>query len=178
VTAAPDIDAALKVIFTNLGPTKTNDYNITAGGYYVTGPTNGVGTSEQSIALPFTPKGNSHVSQLQAAIGYISGTKLVTLGLYSDASGVVGTLLAGGSSTKIPLEAVCCQLVSVNITSTAVTAGTQYWIVATSDDVNGPDLAAVWQPSNTANTGGNVALGGWFTFSNLLPAGAAAGTIP
>lgn len=178
ITPAGDIDAALKVIFTNLGPTKTNYYNITAGGYYVTGPTNTVGASEQAIALPFTPKGNSHVTQLQAAIGYISGTSLVNLALYSDASGVVGTLLAQGTSTKIPTSGACCQVVSVNIPSTAVTAGTQYWIVASSDDVNGPDLASVWQPTNTANTGGNVALGGWFTFSNLLPAGAAAGTVP
>jgi hypothetical protein len=59
-----------------------------------------------------------------------------------------------------------------------VTAGTQYWIVASSDDTHGPDLEAVWQASNDANTAANVAQGGFFTFSNNWPAGAAKGTIP
>jgi hypothetical protein len=118
------------------------------------------------------------VTALQVAVGWISGTKLVDVGLYSDNAGVVGTALATGHSTHLPTFGSCCQLVTVNIASTAVTAGTQYWIVANSDDTNGPDLAAVWQSSNDANTGGDVALGGWFTFSNNLPAAAAKGTVP
>jgi hypothetical protein len=59
-----------------------------------------------------------------------------------------------------------------------VTKGTQYWIVATSDDTNAPDFEGVWQSSNHAETGADVALGGWFSFSNNLPAAAASGTIP
>ncbi len=177
VTPTKDTPPALRTIFTNLGPTATDDYNDTTG-YYVTGPTNSVGTSEQAIALPFTPKANSHVTALQVAVGWISGTKLVDVGLYSDNAGVVGTALATGHSTHLPAFGSCCQLVTVNIASTAVTAGTQYWIVANSDDTNGPDLTAVWQSSNDTNTGADVALGGWFTFSNNWPAGAAKGTIP
>ena len=178
VIPAEDINAALKTIFTNLGPTKTNFYNSHTGGDLVAGPTNSGGYSEQWIGIPFTPKQNAHVSQLQAALGYVSGTSLVNLGLYSDASGAVGTLLAQGSSTSIPTDGTCCQVVTVTIASTAVIAGTQYWIVATPDDVNAPSLFAIWQPSNTANYGFNDAQAGWSTSSNVWPAGAAAGTIP
>jgi hypothetical protein len=177
VTPTKDTPPALRTIFTNLGPTATDNYNDTTG-YYVTGPTNSVSVSEQAIALPFTPKADSHVTVLQVAVGWISGTKLVDVGLYSDNAGVVGTALATGHSTHLPTFGSCCQLVTVNIPSTAVTAGTQYWIVASSDDTNGPDLTAVWQSSNDANTGANEALAGWFTFSNNLPAGAAKGTVP
>jgi hypothetical protein len=177
ITPAKDTPPALRTIYSNLGPTATDDYNDTTG-YYVTGPTNAVNGTEQAIALPFTPKVSAHVTGLQAAIGWISGTKLVDIGLYSDNSGVVGTLLASGHSTHLPTFGSCCQLVTITIPSTAVTAGTQYWIVASSDDTNGPDLASVWQSSNDVNTGGNVSLGGWFTFSNNWPAGAAKGTVP
>jgi hypothetical protein len=169
--------AALSTIFTNLGPNATDNYNDTTG-YYVLGPSNSVALSEQWIALPFTPKQNAHVSQLRVAVGWISGTKKIIVGLYSDSSGTVGTLLAQAETGNIPTDATCCQTANVNITSTAVTKGTQYWIVVTSDDTHAPDFTGVWQSSNDANTAGDVALGGWFTFSNNLPAGAAFGTIP
>jgi len=169
---------ALKTIFTDFGPTTTDYFNDTTG-YYVLGPTNSVGDSEQWVGLPFTPKANATVTQLQAAIGIISGTAVVDIGLYSDASGTVGTLIAGGHSTKIPAFGACCTVVSVNIPATAVVAGTQYWIVATSDDTHGPDFTGVWQASNVyPNVAANEAAGSWFTFSANIPAGAAKGTIP
>jgi hypothetical protein len=177
ITPAKSTPPALQTIYTNLGPTATDFYNDTTG-YYVTGPTNSGLISEQAIALPFTPRASAHVTALQAAIGWISGTTLVDVSLYSDNLGQVGTLLASGHSAHLPTFGTCCTTVNVNIPSTAVTAGTQYWIVATSDDVHAPTLEAVWQSSNDANTAANVALGGWFTFSNNWPAGAAKGTIP
>jgi len=176
-TPAEKAPATLKVIFSNLGPSASDDYNDTTG-YYVLGPDNSVGLSEQYIALPFTPAKNSHVEELQVAVGWISGTSLVDVGLYSDAAGVVGSPLATGQSTKIPTFGTCCQLVSVKIPSTAVAAGTQYWIVASTNDTKAPDFTGVFQASNQSNIGGNVALAGWFTFSGNVPAAAAQGTIP
>lgn len=169
--------AGLKVIYSNLGPTATNDYNDTEG-YYVLGPSNSVGDPEQWIGIPFTPKANAHVEVLQAAIGWESGTKVVDLGLYSDNAGVVGTVLASGHSTQIPTFGTCCQVVTVSITSTAVTAGTQYWLVATSDDTHAPNFTGVFQSSNQANIGYNVGQAGWGTFNAEVPAGAVRGTIP
>jgi hypothetical protein len=177
VTPAQPTPATLKTIFTNLGPSKTDDYNDTAG-LYIMGPTNSFGDSEQADAVPFTPKSNSHVTQLQVAVGWISGTKKVVVGLYSDASGTAGTLLASGSSTSIPDFGACCTLVVVTIPSTAVTAGTQYWIGASTDDTNAPDFAGVFEASNNATTSADVGLTGWFAFSNIWPAAAAFGTTP
>jgi len=176
VTPAQETPATLQTIYTDFGPTTTDYYNDTTG-YYVLGPDNTVGDTQQAIGLPFTPKADAHVTQLQAAIGYISGTSAVDIGLYSDASGTPGTLLAAGHSTTIPDFGACCTVVSVNIVSTAVTAGTQYWIVASSD-THGPDFGGVWQASNLYNIAGNESDSGWFTFSANVPAGAAKGTVP
>ena len=162
--------SALKVIFSNIGPNTT--------GYYVLGPDNSVGLSEQGIGVPFTPRTASHVSELLVGVQWISGTKLVNVGLYSDSGGTVGTLLASGQSGAIPTFGTCCQVVDVTIPSTAVSGGTQYWIVATSDDTNGPDFTGVFVASNLANISGNEAQSGWFSFTTNTPAAAAKGTIP
>jgi hypothetical protein len=180
--SGPRIPAAksapkLTTIFSNLGPNSTDAYNDTTG-YYVLGPTNSVGLSEQWIGVPFIPAANSHVQQLQLAVGWISGTSLVNVGLYSDNGGTVGTALATGRSSTIPVFGACCQLVTVNIRSTAVTAGTQYWIVASTDDKNAPDFTGVFQASNLAVISGNEAVSGWFSFTTNTPAAAARGTVP
>jgi hypothetical protein len=177
VTPTRAVPAALKVIFSNLGPTSTNNYNDTTG-YYILGPNNSVGFGEQWVAVPFIPKANSHVSALQVAVGWISGTKDVVVGLYSDNAGTVGTLLASASATHIPAFGSCCGLTGVQFTSTAVTAGTQYWIGVTTDDTAAPDFTGVAESSNQADTAYNPANTSWITFSNNLPAAAAYGTIP
>ena len=107
-----------------------------------------------------------------------SGTKQMIVGLYSDNAGTVGTLLASATVINMGNFGTCCQLAFATIPSTAVSAGTQYWIGVTSDDVNAPDFAGVFESSNTANTAADVAQGGWFSFSNNWPAGAVRGTIP
>ncbi|HEX3822760.1 MAG TPA: hypothetical protein VHW45_20685 [Candidatus Sulfotelmatobacter sp.] len=176
-TAAPTTPPKLTTIFSNLGPTPTNAYNDTTG-YYVLGPTNSVGLPEQAIGVPFIPATTSHVKQLQVAVGWISGTELVNVGLYSDNGGTVGTLLAGGEASIMPAFGTCCNLVTVNISTTTVTAGTQYWIVASSDDTNAPDFTAVFQASNLAIIAGDVGLEGWSSFTTNTPAAAAKGTVP
>lgn len=156
-------------IFTNLGPSSTNLYNDTTG-YYVLAPTNSVGLGEQWIGLQFTPKTNVSATLLVAAVGSISGTNRVDIGLYTDAGGTVGTLLAAGASTNIPVFGTCCGLVEVLIPSTALTAGTPYWIAATTDDTNAPDFTGVFQSTNQSNIAFNPAQGGWFPFSGNVPA--------
>lgn len=161
--------ASHPVIWTNMGPSFSNLYNDTTG-YYVLGPNNSVGLSEQWIGLPFTPSKNVSATELVAAIGIETGTSLVDVGLYSDSGGTVGTLIAGGHSTKIPLFGTCCGVVEVTIPSTALTAGTQYWIAATSDDTNAPDFTGVFESSNQSTIAGDVGQGGWFPFSGNVPA--------
>lgn len=166
----------LATIFSNLGPTSSDAYNDTYG-YYVLGPDNSIGDSEQYIAVPFTPKSNSTVEVLQVAVGYISGNNAVIVGLYSDSSGAVGTLLASREYRNVPNFGACCQLVTVEITPTAVTAGTQYWIGVSTDDTHAPNFTGVFESSNSATTAYNPAQEGWFTFSNGWPAAGAYGSI-
>jgi hypothetical protein len=165
----------LQLIYSNLG-TGTSVYNDTTG-YYVTGTTSDILGTDQWIGLPFTPKSASHATAVEAAIGYEDGTERVILAIYSDNAGTPGTLLASGASSTIPTFGTCCQLVKVKIASTALTAGTQYWLVAMADDTNAPDLTSVWQSTNQ-NIAGDVSQAGWFTFGANVPAGAVAGTIP
>jgi len=156
-------------IYTNLGPSTSNLYNDTTG-YYVLGPSNSVGLGEQWIGLQFTPRTNTSATLLVAAVGIISGTSRVDVGLYTDAAGTVGTLLAGGASTKIPAFGTCCGVVEVLIPATALTAGTPYWIAATTDDTNAPDFTGVFESTNQSNIAFDPALSGWFPFSGNVPA--------
>jgi len=166
-------------IFTNLTTDPLNLYNALEGGYYVAGPTNGVISGSQWIGLPFKTKTAAVTAKsLQAAIGWISGTKQVKLSIYTDAGGVVGTRLGGGATTTIPDLGVCCALTVVNVPAgIALAASTNYWLVAESS-AGGPDLLGAWQYTNFYNPGGNVSAGGWFTFSNLVPAAKITGTVP
>lgn len=176
--SSSDIANANVTIFSNLGPTTTNMYNAAAGGYYVCGTACAALATDQWIGVQFYNKAADHATTLQAAIGYDSGTKKVILGLYTDNAGVVGTMLAQATATRIPNTGTCCQVVQVTIPSTALTAGTNYWVVASADDTTASDFEGVWQASNQANIGGDVSQGGWFTFSGLVPAFAVKGTNP
>jgi len=164
-----------KTIFSNFGPSLTNSYNPSTG-YYVLGPNNSVGLGEQWIGLPFTPLKNSSATIISAAIGVETGYHAVNLGIYSDNSGTVGTLLASSEATKIPAFGTCCQTVNVEIPATALTAGTQYWIVATTDDVNAPNFTGVWMSTNSSTISYNPSQEGWFDFSGNVPAAAVKGT--
>jgi hypothetical protein len=165
------------VIYTNMGPTLTNLYNGTTG-YYVLGSTNSLGDGEQWIAFPFTPRANAHATSLSVAVGSISGTNAVIVGIYSDNLGSVGTLLAQGETEKIPAFGTCCDLVSVSIPSTALTGGTQYWVAVSADDTKAPDFTGVFESSNADNIAYNPAQLGWFTFSANVPAILVRGTTP
>jgi hypothetical protein len=179
----PKSTEAPAVIFTNLSSDPLNVYDAAAGGYYLLGPTNSVALPEQWMAIPFIPKVASHAKTLQTAIGIISGTPKVKIGIYTDVGGTVGVPVAGGQGniTSFPTAGVCCGLATANLpgAGAALTAGTTYWLVARSDDAAAPDFTGVWQSSFTARTAGNLPPpSSWFTFSNLWPAAAVRGTAP
>jgi len=180
---APTVDepAVLTKIFSNLGPA-TAAYAGSA--WLLTGPLSASGGS-QFIAMPFTPKQNAHVSQVRAAVQYnASGANQVNLSLYSDASGAPGTLLAGPVTVKnLPTFYTCCKTANASFPAVAVTAGTQYWIVAdTPTTGTGSDLEGVWcfVPPTKILVGADENSGGWFNFASGSnePAGAAYGSIP
>lgn len=135
-------------IFNNLGPAPQRYFN---AGPLVMG--NSVPFQpEVWAALPFTPRADAHATTIAAAIGWTSGTKKVNLGVYADAGGSVGALLpeGQGSTTEIPEAGSCCELATVTLSGTgvALTAGTQYWLVASPDDVDAPNFEGYWQISS------------------------------
>jgi hypothetical protein len=177
------------VFFTNLTNDPLRLYETLVGGYYVAGSANTLATppdpavERQQLAIQFQPKVSGNAKTLQAAIGYISGTERVRLGLYTDNAGTVGTLLGQVNIVNIPDYTICCQLAQGNLpgTGVALTAGTKYWLAAYSDEVNAASFGGVWQPvvSDIAANIGQPPTG-WATFpgNSLVPAGAVRGTSP
>lgn len=171
--------AGLKKIYTNLGTSKTDLYSNSASG--ISGP-NGAYGRAYSIALPFTPKFNSTVTEVQVAVGYAgSGTNQVNLSIFADAKGKPGKRLAGPVTVKnLPKLGTCCTLAVANFTPVAVTAGTQYWVAA-NEPLHGPgsDFDGGWswvvkQIPTAINDGF-----GWFPQSaDEVVAGEVLGTIP
>ncbi len=133
----------LKKIYSNLG-SKTAAYNDTEGPI-ISGPNSGSGFTE-FVAIPFTPKANSTVEQVQVAVQYLSGANQVNVSIYGDANGAPGTLLAGPvTATNLPTFGTCCTLGVANFSPLAVTGGTQYWLTAdTPSTGTGSDFYGVW----------------------------------
>ena len=168
--------AGTMTLYSNLS-TPSAAYNDTTG-YYVLGLTNSVGLPEQFIGQPFIAQANAHVTMLQVAVQWESGTNMFKVGLYHDANGTVGSAMATAEAQNAPTFGTCCQLVTVKIPSTAITAGNQYWVVASADDANAEDFTGVFDASNLANIAGDVGDAGWFSFTTNTPAVAVKGTIP
>lgn len=139
---------------------------------------------EEWQALPFTPKTDVHARTLAAAIAWVSGDKLVRLGVYTDNDGEVGTPLPGGqaSTMDIPDLGTCCDLAKVRLpgAGVALSAGVHYWLVASPDNVNAPTFSGVWQQSILAvNAYEQPELGiGWTSASGLWLAAEIRGTSP
>jgi hypothetical protein len=180
--AAQTAAASLKVIYSNLG-TATDLYNDTQG-WEVDGFNSDGGVSDAfGVALPFTPKSDSHVSQVRVAVQYYgSGANQVNLSIYSDNNGIPGTLLAGPVTVKnLPDSGTCCTLAVASFTPLAVTGGTQYWVVADAPvSGEGSDFAGVWDwVSKKLIFGGTNGNSGWVASNAItLPAGEVRGTIP
>ncbi len=170
------------IIFSNLGPSRTNAYDSRSFAKFPLAGKNVIVVPETWVAVNFIPKKDVQAQVLRAAINHISGTSLIRLGIYSDDNGKVGSPLAGGqgSATDIPPSGECCALTEVTLAGSgvALTAGTRYWLVASPDNVNAPDFNGSWQVSNS----GAFAQGGpppaqWATGSGAWPAAEVRSTV-
>jgi hypothetical protein len=173
---AQEVDAALRVIYSNLG-SKTDLYG--SNGWWLAGPASG---TQEFISLPFTPKSDAHVTQVLAAIQYFQGDNQINLSIYSDVNGIPGTLLAGPVTvTNLPNGGTCCTLAVANISPLAIVAGTRYWLVANTPSTGtGSNFEGVWKdvakPVVPIAFDGGI---GWYNDNAYdLVAGAVLGTIP
>jgi len=124
-------------IFSTFGPGQT----FNSGG---TGLTLNGGINGESLAEPFTPGSNTSVGSVALAL---YGSAAMSLALETDASGAPsgsGTLVTASFTPNTGSAQVFTFILS---TPLAVTAGTQYWLVAQSTDSAGDS----WAPASAAS---------------------------
>jgi hypothetical protein len=180
-TPSPQEPPGLTRIFSNLGK-RTQAY-ASGSGWIVSGPLSTV-SAVQFIGLPFTPAANATVTEVRAAISYNgSGTNQVNLSIYSNGTNGPGTLLSGPVTvTNLGRSGKCCALAIADFTpGLAVTAGTQYWVVADEPESGpGSDFFGTWNDVYGIYTIGVNLGSGWLqdVGSTPDPAGAVLGTVP
>lgn len=150
-------------LFTNLRSTPLINFATT--GRDILGPSNSLSLPQHWGAIPFVPSISARAKTLKAAIQWVSGTKRVRLGIYNDAQGVPGTLLPGGqgATTLIPTYPSCCDLAVVTLAGRGplLAAGTEYWLVATTDNQQAPDFTGKWLDANIASNADKIGAAVW-----------------
>ena len=133
VRSIHNIPKGSKVIFSNEDPRFPKGVYFCCYGFDIAGPSSAVGQAWTGIA--FTPKKSGNVTLIEAGVGYLEGDKTINFGIWSDSNGVPGTELAGGDVTVSQTIGQCCTLITFK-KKVPVTAGTQYWIVGSTDSTN------------------------------------------
>jgi hypothetical protein len=126
-------------IFDNMLPVKKYPY----GTYFcclgpsVDGPDNTYGVPEQWWAEAFTPTADATVTRIEIGVGYSTGTNRINIGIYNDSNGLPGTALVSQDVTNLPTFGSCCATVNLKYgRGIQVTAGTQYWVVLSTDSTD------------------------------------------
>lgn len=135
-------------------------------------------------AVAFTPASNSHVTQLKFAISYVYGTYTdVLLGIYADCSGVPCSSPIKHWTVTLMSQPFgsCCALETHGGGKVSLTAGTQYWVVASTEAAS--DIWAAWNVEVSDQVDyGTIAQnsgGTWYAYStNLGYSLQVGGTIP
>lgn len=145
-------------IFSNLDSDPQNRYNPDEFSALPVAGRLASGQDERWEAVRFVPKVDVQAKVLSAAIGWISGAKLIHLTLYDtdELSNAPRDPLPGGdgSTRNIPKVDECCQLATVTLAGEGVLlqAGIPYWLTATSDDTQAPTFSGAWHVSNFGNS--------------------------
>ena len=134
-------DPRLVTIFSNLAATYPKGQYWCCSGYNIMGPSQG----EQWMAAPFTPSANHTVNTIEVAVGYSQGkTNGVVVSLNQDNNGVPGKALKTWNASGLPRFGTCCGLVvKSDSAGIPVSAGTQYWVVL-STNKNELDTVDAW----------------------------------
>lgn len=176
-----DADSGSTLIFSTLGP--VDDVYNGQGGWIVAGPDDTYTNQQQDVAIPFTPKANSTVTQIKLPIQYYDyGTNNGTIEIAADNAGVPGKILAKQDVKGLPDFGIgCCKLSVWNLTTgLEVSAATQYWIIATTDKES-TTSAYVWDynwKGTISSIGVQDNLGGWGVLTFLVsPTAAVYGTL-
>ena len=170
--AAPD---ASRITFGSnfvADPCETCKYNSEPSGYFVWGPDNCTFPGDvQSIAVPFIAAVSGIPDRISTSIilndPVDCPTNKVTLGLYTDTCGNgPGTLLAEADATVA--DAPCGLTIAKLIGAPALTAGTKFWVTATTTAAQSA-LDSRWYASNNAAYAFDLG-SGWQASNGTTPA--------
>lgn len=167
VRPAPD-DLMSSKIFNNIGYKYPKGLYFCCYGGTISGPNSQLGFQVWQ-AVAFTPGASTTVTKIRVGLGYFSGANSVNIGLYSDSGGVPGTSLYAKDVSGMPNGGSCCVTMTIK-PNIAVTAGTQYWVVVSTDS-NSNTLFGFWpfnstdeiDPVTTAYNEGS----GWTSYSGV-----------
>ena len=143
--------SAQTTFFSDLG-TGSNVYQCCSG-WSVLG-TGAPGGTSYTQANEFTAGATGSVSQIDVAVGYVSGTNSFFVALYTASGNSPGTLIAQwnnlSSSTTL---GQCCGLVTISgITGVSLTAGTSYFLVLGPTNLSSTTLDT-WNLNSSGVTG-------------------------
>lgn len=161
----------LVAIYNNIqwdAPMERYDFS---NGYTVEGDTAG---ERIWLAVPFTPKRNLVVHEIDVAVNHDYGPVGFVLGLATDFGGIPGDTLWTQRVNKMPEFGTCCRLTrAYESTGTPVMAGQTYWItVTTRARQTGEGAAWCFNEVDTRNpmAGAWDLGGGWIQTTEFFPA--------
>jgi hypothetical protein len=131
ITQAP-VDPKLKTIAGNLSVYPFGTFFCCFGNTIAQEGSNGFPFTTW-VAIPFTPTAAATVNKIEASVGIFSGvTGAFELSIREDNAGLPGKPLKSFHITSAPTYGACCTLdVGTDKAGIPLTAGTQYWIAAT-----------------------------------------------
>jgi len=133
------------VIFDSIG---TGGYNCCSG-WTVGGPSSVVGQVWSAIQI--TPTVTAKVKHVVAGVGYVTGNNAAELAIYSDASGIPGTMLWSADASNLPVfGSTSTTTVKARVTGVRIKANKPFW-VAVQTDTNSSNTWDAWNDSNTTN---------------------------
>jgi hypothetical protein len=135
------------VIFDSIG---SGGYNCCSG-WTVSGPSSVIGEQIWS-ADQITPSVSGKVKEIVMGVGYVTGNNAAELAIYSDASGLPGTMLWSGDVSNLPVfGSTGTTTVSAKVKpAVKIKANTPFW-VAVQTDTNSSNTWDAWNDSNTTN---------------------------
>jgi hypothetical protein len=173
-TAYADDNAGSTVIFSNLATAYPAGLYWCCQGSTVSGP-NSLILVEWWHGAAFTPSVDATATKIAVSIGYLAGTrKNIILSLNADDAGVPGAVLEQWTVYDLGEAGTCCTVQTKRSSGISLTAGQQYWIVASTEPNS--DVWAAWnqadsdQIDNSVNAGYTNQFGpaAWQSFTTNL----------
>jgi hypothetical protein len=140
-------NAGLTTIFDNLAHKYPDGLYWCCAGGTIEGQ--GGGGPEWWQAAAFTPGTTLNVTKIEVALQYITGTYTdVLLSLNNDdGTGRPGAVIEKWKVTGMPPSGSCCTIKTKSSAGIPVTAGTQYWVVVSTEKKS--DVWATWNDNDT-----------------------------